>query len=147
MAEYRRYDGSGSLNDDANWTPAVELGVASPEARRRPERTLPAGERREHRSSPASGPEPFSGHRSPSQTAPTRRPAAFQDAAGRLHAVFERGDANGLHLVHAVSDDGATWRSGTVATQSPPDGIGDPRVATAPDHVGVAVWRAGKRSA
>ena len=41
-------------------------------------------------------------------TSPTL--AAFQDAAGRLHAVFERGDANGLHLIHAVSDDGATRR-------------------------------------
>ena len=28
-AQWRRYDGSGSLNDVANWTPAVDIGVAS----------------------------------------------------------------------------------------------------------------------
>jgi hypothetical protein len=31
-----------------------------------------------------------------------------QDAAGRLHAVFPQGAADGLHLVHATSEDGVT---------------------------------------
>ena len=69
----------------------------------------------------------------------------FQDAAGRLHAVFARGDADGIHLIHAVSDDGAGWRMGTVETQSvaTAGGIADLRVATAADHIGVAAWQAG----
>ena len=67
---------------------------------------------------------------------------AFEDGAGRLHAVFAHGDADGLHLMYASSEDGTTWSSSTVATQSPPVGIADTRVATAPDPIGVAVYRA-----
>ncbi len=69
----------------------------------------------------------------------------FQDAAGRLHAVYQRDNANPLHLVHAVSDGGATWRSGTVITQeiAAAGGMNDLRVAVAPDHVGVTVWGTG----
>ena len=63
----------------------------------------------------------------------------YQDAAGRLHAVFPRGEADGLHLIHATSDDGATWASGTLLVQSD-GGIADTRAAVAPDHLGVAVW-------
>ena len=64
-----------------------------------------------------------------------------QDPAGRLHAVVSRGDLDGFHLVHATSDDGAAWRSGTSLVQA--DGaIGEPRAAVAGDHVGVAVWSA-----
>ena len=62
----------------------------------------------------------------------------FQNAAGRLHAVWPRIDADGIRLYHAVSDDGASWRSGIVLTS--PDAIGTMRVATAPDHVGVTTW-------
>lgn len=69
----------------------------------------------------------------------------FQDAAGRLHAVFQRDNANPLQIVHAVSDDGLAWRSGTVVTQdiATGGGITDLRVATAPDHIGVTVWHGG----
>jgi hypothetical protein len=145
-AEYRRYDGSGSLNDDANWTLPVNLGVAShPRLASGPSGLFllatTAGETLYARKwtgaslgppvAVASGAEP-----------PTL--AAFEDAGGRLHAVFERGDASGRHLIHAVSDDGVTWHSGTAATQVAGDGgFGDPRVATGPDHVGVAVWADG----
>jgi hypothetical protein len=69
----------------------------------------------------------------------------FQDAAGRLHAVFQRDNADPLHLVHATSDDGVTWRQGTVLAQAigTSGGIADIRVAVAPDHVGITVWHAG----
>ena len=40
------------------------------------------------------------------------------DAGGRLHAVYPRLDAHGYHLRHAVSDDGATWQSGSVDVQA-----------------------------
>ena len=62
-----------------------------------------------------------------------------QDPAGRLHAVIPQGAADGIHLVHATSDDGAAWRSGTVLVQTD-GGIFDVRSAVAADHVGVAVW-------
>jgi hypothetical protein len=71
---------------------------------------------------------------------------AFQDAGRHLHAAFARGDASGIHLMHAVSSDGgATWRHGIVASQTTPaeEGISHTRIATAPDHIGVVAWRAG----
>ncbi|MEY2515406.1 MAG: hypothetical protein QOJ89_2764, partial [bacterium] len=70
---------------------------------------------------------------------------AFQDAAGRVHAVAVQNAADGLHLVHAVSDDIATWRSGTVLVQSiaADGGIASPRISTAPDHIGVIAYNAG----
>ena len=43
-AQYRRYDGSGSLNDGANWTAPVGLGVASYPKLAGGPRALPAGE-------------------------------------------------------------------------------------------------------
>ena len=62
-----------------------------------------------------------------------------QDPAGRLHAVIPQGAVDGIHLVHATSDDGAAWRSGTVLVQTD-GGIFDVRSGVAADHVGVAVW-------
>jgi hypothetical protein len=62
-------------------------------------------------------------------------------------ATEEQGLALGdLPLVDVVGDavlQPTTWRSGTAVTQRSPTGIADTRVATAPDHVGVAVLRAG----
>jgi hypothetical protein len=68
-----------------------------------------------------------------------------QDGAGRLHAVYESGDASGRALVHAVSDDaGATWRKARLESETNAAyGFADTRVATAPDHLGVAVWIGG----
>ena len=146
-ARFRRYDGSGSLNDVANWTAPVDLGVAAYPK-------LAGGSSglfllasaannslfvRKWNGTTFGPPVTIDG--GPGIGAPSLH--AFQDGGGRLHAVFSRGDADGLHLVHAVSDDGKTWQSGTVLTQSQPVGIAGTRVATAPDHVGVAVFFAG----
>ena len=146
-AQTRSYTGSGSLNDVANWTAPLDIGVASyPKL--------------------ASGPiglfllaAPFaqnglfvrhwngSAFDAPVAIGPgdESRNHLFEDAAGRLHAVYQRDNANPLRLAHAVSDDGVTWRSGTVVTQdiASSGGIADPRVATAADHIGVTVWHAG----
>ena len=144
-AQYRRYDGSGSLNDAANWTPAVDLGAAAyPKLAGGPSGLFLLATAANNSlfarkwNGTSFGPPVTVSDRA---DAPSLH--AFQDAAGRLHAVFARGDVDGLHLIHAVSDDGTTWRSGTAVTQSPPVGIADTRVATAPDHAGVAVMRAG----
>lgn len=143
--QFRRYDGSGDSNDQLNWTPPAELGETQyPKLAGGPgglfllstieSNTLSArkwdGTTFGSRVTVATGVDQPSLH-------------AFQDAGGRLHAAFVRADANGLHLRHAVSDDGATWRSGTVVTQSGSEGgFADIRVATAPDHVGVIAWNA-----
>ena len=49
--------------------------------------------------------------------------------------------------MHAVSDDIATWPSGTVLVQSvaADGGIISPRIATAPDHIGVIAYNAGNK--
>lgn len=146
-AQFRRYDGTGSLNDVANWTPPADLGVARyPKLAGGPSgllllATSPDGSVFARKwngvtfgppVSIGAGADPATLH-------------ASQDAAGRFHVIFVRSDAEGLHLIHAVSDDGVTWRSGTVTTQSAATdgGLSATRIAIAPDHVGVAVWNAG----
>jgi len=142
-AQYRRYKGSGSLNEVASWAAPVGLGVA-----RYPK--LAGGPSGLFLLASAANSSVFARKWNGTAFGPPVTVAtgvgppslhAFQDAGGRLHAVFSRGDADGLHLVHAVSDDGKTWRTGFVAMS--PAGIADTRVATAPDHVGVAVFRTG----
>lgn len=145
-AQFRRYAGSGSLNDVANWTAPVDIGVASyPKLAGGPSGLfLLAGD---NNVSLFARKWNGSGFGPPVTIGPGRSAYKhlFQDAAGRLHAVFQRDSADPLQVVHAVSDDGVTWRSGTVATQdiATSGGIADLRVATAADHVGVTVWQAG----
>lgn len=145
-AQERHYVGSGSINDIANWTAPVDIGVASyPKLAGGPSGLfLLAGN---------GGTSLFvrkwngSAFGAPVGIGPGSTPSKhlFQDAAGRLHAVFQRDSANPLQIIHAVSDDGVHWRSGTVLTQeiATNGGIEDLRVAIAPDHVGVVVWHAG----
>jgi hypothetical protein len=140
-AAFRAYDGSGPLNDAANWTPPTGIGYADyphlaggpaglfllhgTEAnglvvRRWDGATFPAGV------PIATGADDANAH-------------LFQDASGRLHAVWSSIDASGFRLTHAVSDDGVTWSAGSLVLQSD-DLETRPRVAAAPDHIGVAVW-------
>jgi len=145
-AQERHYVGSGSINDIANWTPPVDIGVASyPKLAGGPSGLfLLAGNGgaslfvRKWNGSTFGAPVGIGPGSTPSKH-------LFQDAAGRLHAVFQRDNADPLQIIHAVSDDGVTWQSGTVVTQdiATNGGIEDLRVATAPDHVGVVVWHAG----
>jgi hypothetical protein len=146
QAQERHYDGSGSLNDIANWTAPVDLGVATyPRLAGGPSGLfLLAGNGsgslfvRKWNGSSFGAPVTIGVGLTPSKH-------IFQDAAGRLHAVFQRDNADPLQLVHATSDGGAAWRSGTVLHQSigSGGGIDDIRVAVAPDHVGITVWHAG----
>jgi hypothetical protein len=142
LAQHRRYDGSGSLNDVANWTAPVDIGYAD-------YAKLAGGPSGLFLLGGAADGSLFVRKWSGADfgapvTIGTGNDATqhlFQDAAGRLHAVVERGDAAGRHLIHAVSDDGTTWRSGKlVTTTSASDGFGGLRVATAADHIGYAVW-------
>ena len=145
-AQWRRYDGSGNLNSIANWTPTANVGVATyPRLAGGPTGLfLLAGN-----GSTGLNVRKFtgSGFGAPVSIGPGLSPSKHitQDAAGRLHAVFQRDDANPLRLIHAVSDDGVNWRSGILVTQNlgTDGGIQDLRVAAAPDHLGFTVWHAG----
>jgi hypothetical protein len=145
-AQFRRYDGSGPLNDIANWTPPVDIGIASyPKLAGGPRGLfLLAGN---GNASLFARKWNGSGFGPPVTIGPGSSPEKhlFQDAGGRLHAVFQRDSANPLQVIHAVSDDGVTWRQGTAARQdiASSGGISGLRVATAPDHIGVTVWHAG----
>jgi hypothetical protein len=145
QSQFRRYDGSGSLNDETNWTAPLNLGYADyPRLAGGPSGLfLLAGttsgglEVRRYNGTTFSPGVPLAASGDDAQDHIT------QDAAGRLHAVFPQGAADGLHLVHAISDDGATWRSGTVLIQAGGVALGSLRAAVAPDHVGVAAWETG----
>jgi hypothetical protein len=64
-----------------------------------------------------------------------------EDPGGRLHAVYGHNTVAGLELDYATSDDGRTWQSGPLLTQTNAlQGIGQLRAAAAADHVGVAAW-------
>ena len=149
QTQFRRYRGSGlPLNDEASWTPAVDIGYADyPRLAGGPRGLfLLAG-------TPAGGLEVrrYNGTTfGPGVTLATSGDDAqdhiTQDAAARLHAVFPQGAADGLHLIHATSDDGASWRSGTVLIQTT-GAIGSLRAAVAPDHVGVVAWETGSSGA
>jgi hypothetical protein len=140
-AAFRVYDGSGPLNDVANWTAAVGIGYAD-----YPHMAGgPAGLFVLHGTA-ASGlmVRRWNGSTFPSgvvvaASGDDAQSQLVQDAAGRLHAVWSSNEADGFRLVHAVSDDGVTWTSETLALQND-DVETMPRVAAAPDHVGVAVW-------
>ena len=144
LSRSRRYDGSGDMNLAANWTPAVDLGYADyPRLAGGPSGLfLLAGT--ESRGLEVRRYDPLADRFGPGAALAAAGDDAqdhiTQDAAGRLHAVFPQGRADGLHLVHATSDDGASWRSGTVFTQTGGIAIGALRAAVAPDHVGVAAW-------
>jgi hypothetical protein len=64
-----------------------------------------------------------------------------EDPSGRLHAVYAHNTAAGLELDYATSNNGTSWQSGPLLTQTnATQGIGALRAATAPDHIGVAAW-------
>jgi hypothetical protein len=110
QTQFRRYDGSGDRNDVANWTPAVDLGYADyPRLAGGPRGLfLLAG-------TPTRGLEvrryngtTFGPGVALAASGDDAQDHITQDAAGRLHAVFPQGAADGLHLVHATSEDGVT---------------------------------------
>ncbi len=146
-AQFRRYSGSGDVNDAANWTPPVDIGsLAYPKLAGGPSGLVVVGGLAD-RSLVARkwNGTTFGAAARVAPNADSPNAHLTQDAAGRFHSVFNRFDADGLHLDHGVSDNGSTWRVGTVLIQqvATDGGIGNPRAAVAPDHIGVVVWEAG----
>jgi hypothetical protein len=141
FGQVRRYDGSGSLNSAANWTLPIDIGyVHHPRLAggvsglfmlaSRQDSTIVA---RKWTGATFGAEVDVLGRADGDDTWLT------QDAPGRLHALAASGRLDGFHLVHATSDGGASWRSGTVLVDAA-NPILKPRAAVAADHVGVAVW-------
>jgi hypothetical protein len=144
QAQFRRYDGSGSLNSATNWTPPVDIGYAdSP--------SLASGSKGLFMLSQAADNAMTVRRFNGTTFGPPVGVLSYgedvgswltHDPGGRLHAVIPQGRVGGYYLVHAVSDDGTNWRSGTSLVVSD-GGMFDMRAAVAADHVGVTVWWTG----
>jgi hypothetical protein len=162
-AQLRRYGGSGDPNDAANWTPAVDLGVAAyPKLASRPYASgtgglylLASAADKAVFVAPWNG-TTFGPRETIARGADAPTLDAFEDGAGRLHVVYARGDAAGLNLIYASSGviytaprDRKPWTTSTVTTQSPPVGIAETQVAVdlrgsfSIQPRGVVVYRAG----
>ena len=141
LGAFRRYDGTGDLNDPANWLPAVEVGyVDYPRLAGGPAGLfLIAGDESFGLFVRKWDGTTFGPRVAITANGDDSEMHMFQDAGGRLHAVFGGNEGDGFHVVHAVSDDGVNWQSGTLSVQTD-DEPSSMRVAAAPDHVGVAVW-------
>ena len=142
FTQFRRYTGSGSVNDAASWTPATDIGyadyprlaggpsglfmIAGTEAGAIVARKYDGTTFTPGRTIVATGGNDAQQH-------------ITQDAAGRLHAVFPRGDAEGLHVGYATSDNGTVWQRSDLLLQKD-GGIDELRAAVAPDHIGVVAW-------
>ncbi len=137
----RRFSGMGDPNDAANWLAPVEIGTG------RYMRLAPGptglflwsiaddgfGEVRRYNGNGFGAGLPLS----------TAKAGAHgelhQDPGGRVHAIWSQGAADGIHLFHAVSDDGASFRRGDLGVTTE-GGIDEPRAAVGADHVGVVAW-------
>jgi hypothetical protein len=139
---FRRYDGSGDVNDAANWTAPVDIGyVDYPRLAGGPSGLfLVAGDENFGLFVRKWDGTTFGPRVTITDNGDDSEMHVFQDAARRLHVVYASNRADGYHAVHAVSDDGINWRSGSVAVQTA-DEPSSIRVAAAPDHVGIAAWR------
>ena len=134
---------AGALNDAAAWTPPVDIGYADyPRLAGGPSGLfLLSGTPENALTVRKFDGTTFGAGVKIADAAEDAQAHLTQDAAGRLHAVFAHGTAAGLELDYATSDNGSTWQSGPLLTQTDAaQGIGALRAATAPDHIGVAAW-------
>jgi hypothetical protein len=133
----RRYDGSGSLNDAANWTPATDIGPGFFPRIAYDANGLflldgPAAGQLEVRkwTGTAFGPPAMVGE------GITSAADIALDTAGQLHVAWQKGDA----IAHAVSDDGVRWTTTTLAATDASRPTQDMDVAGGAGHTGVAIW-------
>jgi hypothetical protein len=145
-AAFRRYKGTGSVNDASNWTTAVSIGpLYGPKLAGGPAGLFLLGRNAQSLSGGNVVVRKFNGTTfgQPVTIGPgggIRSQDLFQDAAGRLHAVYERADSSLVAIVHAVSDDGIVWRKGDLVSYPPTIGaLVNESAGVAPDHIGFAV--------
>jgi len=133
----------GVLNDASTWTPPVDLGYADyPRLAGGPSGLFllsgtPANALTVRKFDGTT----FNAGAKIADIADDAQAHLTEDPAGRLHAVFAHNTAAGLELGYATSDNGTSWKSGPLLTQTDAtQSIGALRAATAPDHIGVAAW-------
>jgi hypothetical protein len=133
----------GVLNDAATWTPPVDLGYADyPRLAGGPSGLFllsgtPANALTVRKFDGTT----FNAGAKLADIADDAQAHLTEDPAGRLHAVFAHNTAAGLELGYATSDNGTSWKSGPLLTQTDTtQSFGALRAATAPDHIGVAAW-------
>jgi hypothetical protein len=133
----------GVLNDAATWTPPVDLGYADyPRLAGGPSGLFllsgtPANALTVRKFDGTT----FNAGATIADIADDAQAHLTEDPAGRLHAVFAHNTAAGLELGYATSDNGTSWKSGPLLTQTDTtQSFGALRAATAPDHIGVAAW-------
>jgi len=133
----------GVLNDAATWTPPVDLGYADyPRLAGGPSGLFllsgtPANALTVRKFDSTT----FNAGAKLADIADDAQAHLTEDPAGRLHAVFAHNTAAGLELGYATSDNGTSWKSGPLLTQTDTtQSFGALRAATAPDHIGVAAW-------
>ena len=138
--QFRRYSGTGDVNDPANWTPAVDIGSGDwfrlvtgatgtfmitqdslsgsiMQARRYDGTTF--------------------GNRVQITTG-TRADDAVEDGSGRIHLVGARfsGGPSNASLAYGTSDDGTSWQNEDVFYPAVPQNL---RLDVAADHFGAVV--------
>jgi hypothetical protein len=138
---FRRYAGTGDINSEANWTSLTDVGFVSyPRLAGGPSGLfMISGDESSGLFARRFDGTTFGPRVGLTTNGDASEMFLTQDPAGRLQAVWSSNLADGFHVVHAVSDDGVNWRSGTVSVQTD-DEPGAMRIAAAPDHLGVAAW-------
>ena len=125
---------AGALNDVATWTPPVDIGYADyPRLAGGPSGLfLLSGTPENALTVRKFDGTTFGAGVKIADVADDAQAHLTQDPAGRLHAVFARNTAAGLELDYATSDNGTSWQSGPLLTQTnATQGIGALRAATA----------------
>jgi hypothetical protein len=134
---------AGPLNDVATWTPAVDIGYADyPRLAGGPLGLfLLSGTPENALTVRRFDGTAFNAGVKIADIADDAQAHLTEDPSGRLHAVYAHNTAAGLELDYATSNNGTSWQSGRLLTQTnATQGIGALRAATAPDHIGVAAW-------
>jgi hypothetical protein len=143
QAQFRLHTGAGSLNDPASWAPPVDIGYADyPRLASGPSGLfLMSGTQNNALVVRKWNGTTFAAGVKIADLADDAQAHLTQDPSGRLHAVFAHNTAAGLELDYATSDNGTSWQSGPLLTQTnATQGIGQLRAAVAADHLGVAAW-------
>ncbi len=141
MGVFRRYTGSGNLNDPASWTPAQDIGYADyPHLAAGPSGVfmLATDVNRQLHVRRYLGDSGF-GPASPVGAAPGESAQDYltQDPGGQLHVLLPQITADGSRLMHATSSDGTSWTQTQHAFEPLALQV---RAAVAANHTGVAVW-------
>ena len=138
--QFRRYSGTGDVNDPASWTPAVDIGpgdwfrlVSGSTGTFMITQDSLSGSIMQARRYDGTT---FGGR--VQITTGTRADDAVEDGQGRIHLVGTRqtASATGAAIAYATSDDGTNWQNEDVVFPKVPQNM---RMDVAADHFGVVV--------